>query len=73
MSEMHTQEHVIECYKHVFNSKEGQVVLDNLSRAHKLYDTSYSSDVNGKGDPLAMAYSEGQRMVVLTILAMLSS
>lgn len=52
-------------YKIVFGSKEGKVVLDDLFRNHRMMDSVFDKDTH------KMAMNEGERNVVLRILAII--
>ncbi len=52
-------------YKSVFTSDKGQLVLADLMRTHYVMSSTYDSD------PTLTALREGERNVVLRILAML--
>lgn len=54
-----------EAYQLVFNSEDGQKVLDDLKRRFHIHGTVFSTE------PTDTAYREGQRTVVLFIQSML--
>lgn len=53
-------------YKKLFNTDEGQSVLHDLMKTHGVLRSVFSTD------PIAMAYAEGQREVVLRIIHILN-
>ena len=53
-------------YKNVFNSLQGQRVLYDLMKNHHVLSTTHV-----KGDPYESAMKEGERLVVIRILAFL--
>jgi hypothetical protein len=54
-----------EAYQLVFNSEEGQRVLEDLQKRFHIHGTVFSTE------PTDTAYREGQRTVVLFIQSML--
>ncbi len=60
-----SQKDIVDAYKHVFNTNEGKIVLDDMCKAGCLYSPIISSDA------LEMAFREGGRNAVLRILAIL--
>jgi hypothetical protein len=52
-------------YRQVFNSVEGQQILQDLQRRYHINATTFE-----RGDPHYSAFLEGQREVVLTIMRM---
>ena len=54
-------QHVHQAYMDVFTSPQGQVVLQDMAKAHFFDRSTFSSD------PLKMALREGERNVVLRI------
>lgn len=50
--------YIQDCYKHVFSTPEGQVVLKDMMRAHYWCDSLPTNDLQ---------FGEGQRNVVLRI------
>jgi hypothetical protein len=52
-------------YKTMLNTKDGQIVLEDLQARYHIKGTTFSSDPN------ETAYREGQRTVVLFLLSML--
>jgi len=58
---------VHESYSSVFNSAEGQVVLNHLMKKFNITSSSFT-----QGDPSLTAFREGQRHVVLSILKFIS-
>jgi hypothetical protein len=56
---------VIKAYKNLFNSPEGMLVLGDLMQSHGMMSPSFRGDVN------QAIFKEGERNVVLRILAIL--
>lgn len=52
-------------YKALFESDDGQVVLDDLQKRFHIFGTTFSTE------PHEQAYCEGQRTVVLFLQSML--
>jgi len=52
-------------YKHLFDTDDGKIVLDDLQRRFHVHGSTFSSE------PTDTAYREGQRTVVLFIQSML--
>jgi len=52
-------------YKHLFDTDDGKIVLDDLQRRFHIHGTVFSTE------PTDTAYCEGQRTVVLFIQSML--
>lgn len=68
MSKRKTQKRklvTVAMYKQLFNSPEGKVVLLDLMRVHYMITSTFDSD------PALAAMREGERNVVLRILAMM--
>lgn len=59
---MPSTERVIEAYRHVFSSEDGKLVLRDLMHAHYVQEPLPIDN---------LAYAEGQRNVVLRILALI--
>jgi hypothetical protein len=53
-------------YKRTFASEQGKRVLHDLIATHFVMNATYT-----KGDPMGMAFKEGQRQVVLRIMTMM--
>lgn len=64
---------VQETYRVVFGSQDGVLVLEDMAKAHKLYESTISLDSTGKVDPIATALREGERNVILRILTIINS
>jgi hypothetical protein len=60
------QRMVLEAYARTFNTPYGELVLDDLAKSCYLHKSTFVS-----GDPHMTALNEGQRMVVLLIIAAL--
>ena len=60
-----TPEDIIQLYKTVFTSEDGQRILDDLGVRFCEHSTTFSAD------PCETAYREGQRTVLLFIRSML--
>lgn len=58
---MHTAEEVWQAYQNVFSSDEGQIVLEDLEKAHYFHRSTVDPV------PHLMAEHEGERNVVLRI------
>lgn len=52
-------------YKHLFETEDGKIVLDDLQKRFHIHGTVFSTE------PTDTAYCEGQRTVVLFIQSML--
>jgi len=52
-------------YKHLFDTEDGKIVLEDLQKRFHIYGTVFATDPN------ETAYCEGQRTVVLFIQKML--
>lgn len=52
-------------YKHLFDTDDGKIVLNDLQRRFHIHGSTFSSE------PTDTAYREGQRTVVLFIQSML--
>ena len=62
---------VVQSYKRVFRTVDGQVVMRDMMAAHHFE----SSTLRGAGnpiDPMALAVAEGERNVILRILTFLN-
>ena len=57
---------LLQAYKRLFSSDEGQMVLKDLVSTHGMLSTSFKSDVND------MIFREGERNVILRILDKIS-
>lgn len=55
----------IKTYQTLFSTHSGKEVLSDLMKAYYITSTTHSSD------PLEMAYKEGQRSVVLSLIRLL--
>lgn len=62
---------VIQSYKRVFGTVDGQIVTRDLMAAHH-YNSSTLAAAGNPIDPLMLAVAEGERNVILRILTMLS-
>jgi hypothetical protein len=60
-----TPEDIIQLYKTVFTSEDGQKILDDLGVRFCEHSSTFSSD------PCETAYREGQRTVLLFIKSMI--
>ena len=58
---------LVETYKSVFSSEAGRTVLYDLIRSCGVFDSSFNSN------SLKMAYNEGRRSAVLSLLSKLDS
>lgn len=56
-------------YRALFNTPDGQEVLDDMMRVHHVMSPTLSKRPNG----IEMAYREGERSVILRILYLLNS
>lgn len=69
---VYTSLELFQSYQGVFSTAAGQIVLEDLKRAHHLY-SSLVRDDGGPIDPMQMAIAEGERNVILRILAILQT
>ena len=60
---------VLQAYKSVFGGHSGQVVLEDLKQAHYINSATTGHPI----DPYTLAFNEGQRNVILRIMAILQS
>ena len=63
---------VIQSYKRVFGTPDGQIVLRDMMGAHH-YESSTLRAAGNPIDPLMLAVAEGERNVVLRILTFLNT
>jgi hypothetical protein len=62
-----TQEEIIKCYKRVFASDDGKVILSDLASRFKMLSCSFMGNIN------ETVFNEGQRNVVLFMLNMINT
>jgi hypothetical protein len=55
---------ILESYRKVFSSPEGKLILEDLIKSTKFFETIYHEDHS------IMAFDEGQRALVLRIISM---
>lgn len=58
-----TPKRIVQAYRNVFNSPEGELVVNDMIRSYIMRDSFVP------GDPCASAYNDGQKALVLSILA----
>ena len=63
--------HTLRAYQAVFNNEAGAQVLEDLKRAHYVNGPLVSAP--GPLDPMRLAMAEGERNVVLRIMAILQT
>lgn len=61
---------IIKAYKSIFETPNGEKVLENLQEAH--YINGPLVNTTGAIDPLKLAMAEGERNVVLRIMTILN-
>lgn len=59
---------VHEAYHRLFDSPEGELVLEDMKKAHHYYDSSFNPQF-----PEVTAFNEGERNAVLRILTILET
>ena len=62
---------VYRAYKALFLNEAGEIVLKDLQRAHNMYGPLVAHE--GPIDPMRMAMAEGERNVILRIIAILET
>lgn len=62
LDRMKEKRHTLEAYKKFFTSEDGKLILKDLIRSTKFFDTTFHTDQS------VMAFEEGQRALVLRIL-----
>ena len=67
------QVRLLHMYQSSFASPAGRDVLEDMKRAHNFYSPTVRANFSGQVDPLAMAIAEGERNVILRIIAILES
>lgn len=68
----YTSEQVFKAYQAVFNSPAGDIVLEDIKHAGHMYGSLLGPSTQ-QIDPMRMAIAEGERNMVLRILAILQS
>ena len=61
------KQQILNAYKAIFNTNDGEIVLEDLKRAHYYYTSTATQPL----DALNMAMAEGERNTVLRILTLL--
>lgn len=69
----YTDAQINEAYRKIFETSYGELVLEDLKKAHHWHSSTVTVGANGQIDPLAMAFAEGERNTILRILTILQT
>jgi len=65
---MSSKDRVKEAYKHVFSTEDGKLMWGDMCKAHHMHSSTFV-ETPGPHDPLELARREGERNVLLRIMA----